>query len=50
MRVGFWWGKPEGRKHLGRTRRKWEGGFGEIEWGCSDWIHLAPDRKIGELL
>ena len=43
-------GKPEGRKHLGRTRRKGEDGFKEIEWGCADWIHPTPDRASGGLL
>ena len=41
-------GKPEGRRQLGRTRRRWvdnirmdlqEGGYGYM-----DWIGLAQDR------
>jgi hypothetical protein len=41
-------GKPEGRRPLGRPRRRWEDnikidllgiGFGDV-----DWIHLAQDR------
>jgi len=22
--TGFWWGKPEGKRSLGRPRRRWE--------------------------
>ena len=43
-------GKPEGRKHLGRTRYKWKGSFNGIGRDDADWIHLAPDRTSGELL
>ena len=24
MYTGFWWGKPEGKRPLGRPRRRWE--------------------------
>jgi hypothetical protein len=41
-------GKPEGRRPLGRLRRRWEDSIGmdlrEIEFGDVDWIHLAQDR------
>jgi hypothetical protein len=41
-------GKPEGRKPLGRPRRRWEDGnkmdFREIFWGVVECIHLAQDR------
>jgi hypothetical protein len=42
-------GKPEGKRPLGRPRRRWEDGIkmdlGEIGWGgCVEWIHLAQDR------
>jgi hypothetical protein len=41
-------GKPEGRKSLGRPRRRWEDGIKldlrEICWRCVDWIQLAEDR------
>jgi hypothetical protein len=41
-------GKPEGKRPLGRPRRRWEGGFKmdlrEIGWGGVEWIHLAQDR------
>jgi hypothetical protein len=42
--------KPEGRRPLGRSRRRWEGGIKmdlrEIGWGGGDveWIHWAQDR------
>jgi hypothetical protein len=41
-------GKPEGRRPLGRPRRRWEDGIRmdlqEISWGGVEWIHLAQDR------
>jgi hypothetical protein len=41
-------GKPEGRKPLGRSRRRWKDGFRmdlvEIGWGGGGWRHLAQDR------
>jgi hypothetical protein len=41
-------GKPEGRKPLGRTRRRWEDNIKmdlrEVGWGGMDWINLALDR------
>jgi hypothetical protein len=41
-------GKPEGRRPLGRPRRRWEGNITinlrEIGWGGVDWIDLAQDR------
>jgi hypothetical protein len=37
--------KSEGKRPLGRTRRKWEDGvrmdLREIGWGSADWIQLA---------
>jgi hypothetical protein len=40
--------KPEGKRLLGRPRRRWEDGmivdFGEIGWGNVEWIQLAQDR------
>jgi hypothetical protein len=40
-------GKPEGRRPLGRPRRRWEGGLKmdrtAIGWGGGGWIHLAQD-------
>jgi hypothetical protein len=41
-------GKPEGRRPLGRSRRKWEDGIRKdlrkTGWGVLEWIHLAQDR------
>jgi hypothetical protein len=41
-------GKPEGKRPLGRPRRRWEDGMkmdlDEIGSGGVEWIHLAQDR------
>jgi hypothetical protein len=41
-------GKPEGKRPLGRPRRRWEDNIRmdlrEIGWGGMDWIDLAQDR------
>jgi hypothetical protein len=38
-------GKPEGKRPLGRPRRRWENGIRmdlrEIGWGSVEWIQLA---------
>jgi hypothetical protein len=38
-------GKPEGKRPLGRHRRRWDGhiemDLREIGWDGMDWIHLA---------
>jgi hypothetical protein len=43
-------GRPEGRRPLGRPRRKWEDkikmDLGEIGFGDVDWIHLAQVRDM----
>jgi hypothetical protein len=40
-------GKPEGRRPLGRPRRRWEDNIKmdlrEVGWGVMDWIDLAHD-------
>jgi hypothetical protein len=40
--------KPEGKKPLGRSRRKWEDnikmGLREVGYGSMDWKKLAEDR------
>jgi hypothetical protein len=42
-------GKPDGKRPLGRTRRKWVDNIridlGEVGWGDVDWIGLAKDRS-----
>jgi len=41
-------GKPEGKRPLGRLRRRWEDNIKmdlqEVGCGCMDWIELAQDR------
>jgi hypothetical protein len=41
-------GKPEGRRPLGRPRRRWFDNIGmdlvEVGWSDVDWIGLAQDR------
>jgi hypothetical protein len=41
-------GKPEGKRPLGRPRRRWENGIRmdlrETRLGGVDWIRLAQDR------
>jgi hypothetical protein len=41
-------GKPEGKRPLGRLRRRWidniKMDLGEIGWGGVDWIGLAQHR------
>jgi hypothetical protein len=40
-------GKPEGKRPLGRPRRRWEDvirmDIMDIGWGSVDWIQLAQD-------
>jgi hypothetical protein len=40
--------KPEGKKPLGRPRRRWDDGIRmnlrEIGWESVEWIHLAQGR------
>jgi hypothetical protein len=42
-------GKPEGKRQIGRPRRRWVDNIrmdlGEVEWGDVDWIGLAQDRN-----
>jgi len=41
--------KPEGKRPLGRPRRRWEDNIKmdlqEVGGSCGDWIELAQDRK-----
>ena len=41
-------GKPEGKRPLGRPRRRWEDNIKmdlqELGGGCEDWMELAQDR------
>jgi hypothetical protein len=40
--------RPEGRRPLGRPRRRWEDNnkmdLQEVGWGGMDWIDMAQDR------
>jgi hypothetical protein len=48
IRIGYWWGKPEGKKPLGKPRFRWMDNIKlylrETEWDGMDWIDLAQDR------
>ena len=41
-------GKPEEKRPLGKSRRRWEDNIKmdlhEVGWGSMDWIELAQDR------
>ena len=41
-------GKPEGKRPLGRPRRRWEDNIKmdiqDVGGGCGDWMKLAQDR------
>jgi hypothetical protein len=41
-------GRPEGRRPLGRPRRRWEDNIKmdlqEVGWGGMDWSDMAQDR------
>jgi hypothetical protein len=47
-------GKPEGKRPLGRHRRRWQDNIKmdlrEIGWGGMDWIDLAQDRDHWRVL
>jgi len=42
--------KPEGKRPLGRPRRRWEDNIKlyrqEVGGGCGDWMELAQDRDM----
>jgi hypothetical protein len=44
--------RPEGRRPLGRPRRRWEDNIKmdlrEIGFGDVDWIHWAQDRELAD--
>jgi len=47
-------GKPEGKRPLGRTKRRWEDNIAmdltKIGWKVVDWIRLAQERDFYWLL
>jgi hypothetical protein len=48
MHIKYWWGKQEGKKPLGKPRRRWLNSnkmdLRELGWDGVDWIYLAQDR------
>jgi len=48
VHTGFWRVKPEGKKPLGKPRRRWEDNIKmdlqEVGRGGMDWIDLAQNR------
>jgi len=46
--IGSWWGTPEGKRPLGRSRRRWMNyirmDLQEVGCGHVDWIGLDQDR------
>jgi len=47
--MGLWWGKPEGKRQLGRPSRRWEDNvkmdFQEVGCEGMDWIDLVQKRE-----
>jgi len=47
-------GKPEGKRSLGRPRRKWENNIKmdlqKVRCGGMDWIELTPGRDMWQAL
>ena len=44
-------GNPEGKKPLGRPRRRWEGNSKiDLQGGAMDWIDLAQERDMWQTL
>jgi hypothetical protein len=47
-------GKPEGKRPLGRPRRRWQDNIKmdlqEFSGGCGDWMELAHDRNMWRAL
>ena len=47
-------GKPEGKRPLGKPRRRWEDNIKmdlqEVRGGCEDWMELAQDRDRWRVL
>jgi hypothetical protein len=54
MHIGYWGGKPEENRPLGRPKRRWVDNirmdFREIRWNGEDWIHMDQDREQWRVL
>ena len=54
MYTGFWWGKPEGKRPLGRPRHRWEDNIKEdlqkVVFEGMGWLDLAQDRDRWQAL
>ena len=52
--TGYWWGKPEGKRPLGRLRHRWQDkstmDLQKVGCGDVDWIELAQDRDRWQAL
>jgi hypothetical protein len=52
MYIGYLWGKPEGKRPLGRPRHRWVDNIimnlRETEWYGVDWIDLGPVEGSSE--
>jgi hypothetical protein len=48
MRIGSWWEKAEGKRPLGRPKRRWLDNIRmdlvKVGWDDVDWIGLSRDR------
>jgi hypothetical protein len=54
MCTGFWWESPDGKRPLGRPRRRWEEGIkvelGEVGWGVWSGFTWLRIGTVGGLL
>jgi len=52
--TGFWWGKPEGKRPLGRPRHRWEDNIKvdlqKVVFEGMGWLDLAQDRDRWQAL
>jgi hypothetical protein len=52
--TGFWWGKTEGKRLLGRPWRRWEDSIKmdiqTVGCGAMEWVDLAQDMDRWRIL
>jgi hypothetical protein len=52
--TGCWWGRPEGKRPLGRPGSRWMDNIKmdlqEVGGGREDWMELAQDRERSRAL